>query len=178
MGQGWRERALRERSEQGAETHLTLRDLYVVELALPPDTDGYVCENPRVVEAAAAARCAAALVCTSGSAATVLLELLDVLAAAGHRFHYHGDFDWPGIALANRIVRRYAARPWRMAATDYEQLAARVRRQGIPRLPLTGAPVEADWDPGLAAAMAGLNAALYEESALEWLVTDLGPGQR
>ncbi|MCX4745926.1 TIGR02679 family protein [Kitasatospora sp. NBC_01287] len=174
-GQGWRRRALRERADHHAETHLTLRELRALEIVLPSETPVYICENPRVVEAAAEARCAATVVCTSGSASTVVLELIDTLAAAGLPLLYHGDFDWPGIALANRLIRRCAARPWRMAAHDYERLAAHVRSQGTPPLPLAGAPVEASWDADLAAAMSGLDAALHEESALDWLVADLAP---
>jgi uncharacterized protein (TIGR02679 family) len=177
VGSGWRERALLERSRWHTESHLTLRELHALELALPQGTVVYVCENPRVVEAAADARCAAALVCTAGSAATVVLELLDTLAAAGHQLRYHGDFDWPGIALANRIVRRYGALPWRMAAADYEELATRSQSLGIPPFPLTGPAIDADWDADLAPAMASLNSALHEESALEWLVTDLQPAR-
>ncbi|MFF7190945.1 DUF2399 domain-containing protein, partial [Streptomyces sp. NPDC008222] len=37
--------------------------------------------------------------------------LLDALATTGCRFAYHGDFDWPGIALANRVIRHYEAGP-------------------------------------------------------------------
>ncbi|MFJ8438829.1 TIGR02679 family protein [Kitasatospora griseola] len=177
VGRGWRERALRERADHHAETHLTLRELRELEVVLPSDTPVHICENPRVVEAAAEARREGVLVCTSGSASTVVLELLDTLAAAGLRLRYHGDFDWPGIALANRIIRRHSALPWRMAAADYEQLAAHARDQGSPGLPLVGTPVEASWDADLAAAMTALNVALHEESALDRLIADLAPGQ-
>lgn len=129
-----------------------------------------------MVEAAADAGCSKALVCTSGSAATVVLTLLDTLASTGCRFAYHGDFDWPGIALANRITRRYGALPWRMGADDYERLAAAGQAEGIPQLPLDGRPVAAHWDPGLAPAMAALGVALHEEATLDLLVEDLsGP---
>ncbi|MGX4733241.1 TIGR02679 family protein [Kitasatospora griseola] len=173
VGRGWRERALRERADHHAETHLTLRELNVVPSS---DTLVHICENPRVVEAAAEARCGGALVCTSGSASTVVLELLDTLAAAGLRLRYHGDFDWPGIALANRVIRRYSALPWQMVAEDYEQLAAHAQDQGSPGLPLVGTPLEASWDADLAAVMTALNVALHEESALDRLIADLAPG--
>ncbi|MFE0679157.1 TIGR02679 family protein, partial [Streptomyces sp. NPDC058867] len=123
-GEGWQERALRERAKHHAETHLTPRDLHSLRLRLPARTLIHICENPRVVEAAADAACVQPLVCTSGSAATVVFTLLDALAATDCRFTYHGDFDWPGIALANRVIRRYDASPWRMGAADYEHLAA------------------------------------------------------
>ncbi|MFE7112999.1 TIGR02679 family protein [Streptomyces sp. NPDC057575] len=173
VGEGWRERSLRERAAHHAETHLTPRDLLDVHLQLPAGTVVRICENPRVVEAAADAACAKPLVCTSGSAATVVLTLLDALDATGCRFAYHGDFDWPGIALANRIIRRYAALPWRMDAEDYERLAADSQAEGVPQLPLDGRPVDADWDPGLAPAMTALGVALHEEATLDLLVRDL-----
>ncbi|MFJ4774132.1 TIGR02679 family protein [Streptomyces uncialis] len=173
LGEGWRERSLRERAAQHAETHLTPRDLLDLRLRLPAGTVVHICENPRVVEAAADAACTEPVVCTSGSAATVVLTLLDALAATGCRFAYHGDFDWPGIALANRIIRRYEARSWRMSADDYERLAAAGQAQGVPRLPLDGLPVDAHWDPELTPAMTALGIALHEEATLDLLVRDL-----
>ena len=172
-GEGWRERALRERADHHAEVHVTPRDLHDLRLQLPAATLIHICENPRVVEAAADAACVQPLVCTSGSAATVVFTLLDALAATGCRFAYHGDFDWPGIALANRVIRRYEARPWRMGTADYEHLAARSQAEGIPQLALDGQPVNADWDPDLAPAMTALGVALHEEATLELLVDDL-----
>ena len=170
---GWRERALRDRADNHAETHLTLRDLRDLELPLVPGTLIRICENPRVLEAAADAACTQPLVCTSGSASTAVLTLLDALAATGCSFAYHGDFDWPGIALANRIMHRYDAAPWRLQAEDYERLAANTQAQGIPHLPLSGLPVEADWDSDLTPAMEALSIALHEEATLDSLVNDL-----
>lgn len=172
-GEGWRERALRERVDHHAESHLTPRDLHDLRLRLPAGTLIHICENPRVVEAAADAACVRPLVCTSGSAATVVFTLLDALAATGCRFAYHGDFDWPGIALANRVIRRYEAMPWHMGTADYEHLAARSQAEGIPHLALDGQPVSADWDPDLAPAMTALGVALHEEATLDLLVADL-----
>ncbi|MEU5516445.1 TIGR02679 family protein [Streptomyces griseoaurantiacus] len=172
-GEGWRERALRERADHHAEVHVTPRDLHGLRLQLPAGTLIHICENPRVVEAAADAACVQPLVCTSGSAATVVFMLLDALAATGCHFAYHGDFDWPGITLANRVIRRYEARSWRMGTADYEHLAARSRAEGIPQLALDGQPVDADWDSDLAPAMTALGVALHEEATLDLLVDDL-----
>ncbi|MEU1535821.1 TIGR02679 family protein [Streptomyces fagopyri] len=172
-GESWRERALRERADHHAEVHVTPRDLHELRLQLPAGTLIHICENPRVVEAAADAACVQPLVCTSGSAATVVFTLLDALAATGCRFAYHGDFDWPGIALANRVIRRYEARPWRMGTADYEHLVARSQAEGIPQLALDGQPVDADWDSDLAPAMIALGVALHEEATLDLLVADL-----
>ncbi|WP_405961433.1 TIGR02679 family protein [Streptomyces sp. NBC_00024] len=173
-GATWRETALRERADHHLETHLTLRELRTLQMELPSRTRVHVCENPRVVEAAADAGCTAPLICTSGSATTVVLTLLDTLAAADCVFAYHGDFDWPGITLANRVRGRYqASEPWRMSASDYEYLATRAELHGTPPLPLSGTPVEATWDAELAPAMEALGVALHEEAALDLLLEDL-----
>ncbi|WP_316750498.1 TIGR02679 family protein [Streptomyces herbicida] len=173
-GGTWREAALRERADHHMETHLTLRELRTLSLQMPPGTRVHVCENPRVIEAAADTGRTAPLICTSGSATTVVLTLLDALAAAGCTFLYHGDFDWPGIALANRITQRYGAEPWRMRAADYEYLATRAQVHGTPQIALTGPSEEAVWDAELAPAMNALGIALHEEAALDLLLEDLG----
>ena len=64
-----------------------------------------------MVEAAADAGRTAPLICTSSSATTVVLTLLDTRAATDCSFVYYGDFDWPGIALANRVMERRRAEP-------------------------------------------------------------------
>ncbi|WP_405879405.1 TIGR02679 family protein [Streptomyces sp. NBC_01384] len=173
VGDTWGERALHERADHHLETHLTLRELRGLYLDLPPRTRIHVCENPRVVEAAADAGCTAPLICTSGSATTVVLTLLDTLAAADCTFAYHGDFDWPGIALANRVMHRYGAEPWRMGVTDYEYLATGARLRGTPLLALAGTSVDAVWDAELSSAMEVLGIALHEESAIDLLLEDL-----
>jgi uncharacterized protein (TIGR02679 family) len=166
-------RLLRERTLAGLETHLTLRDLHRMTWRLPTSTEVFVCENPRVVEAAADHGCRRPLVCVFGNPTTTALTLLDALHAAGARLAYRGDFDWPGIAIANRMRIRYATRPWRMNAADYEEHVATARERGTPLRPLSGSPVDAVWDPELTPAMAALDAAVHEESALELLLTDL-----
>ncbi|EDY60493.2 LOW QUALITY PROTEIN: conserved hypothetical protein, partial [Streptomyces sviceus ATCC 29083] len=124
---------MRERADHCLETHLTLRELRALRMELPYRTRIHVCENPRVVEAAADAGCGEPLICTSGSATTVVLTLLDALASAGCAFVYHGDFDGPGIMLANRVVERYGAEPWRMRTEDYEYLVTRAQAHGTPQ---------------------------------------------
>lgn len=173
LGDDWWARHLRERAAAYAETHLTLRDLRRMSWHLPPNTDVFVCENPRVVEAAADEQCAGTLVCTSGNPATVVLYLLDALAAAGARIAYRGDFDWPGVAIANRVIGRYDARPWRMSAADYEEHVEAAQTRDTPLRPLTGTAIEARWDPELTPAMRALGVAVQEESALELLLADL-----
>jgi len=59
----------------------------------------HACENPQVLQRLAAAGVDRPLACTSGnpSAAGSLLLGRTVV-------RYHGDFDWPGIAIARRII--------------------------------------------------------------------------
>jgi uncharacterized protein (TIGR02679 family) len=173
LGDDWLARLLRERTRVHAESHLTMRDLRRTTWRLPPGTEVFICENPRVIEAAADAGCLRPLVCTSGNPSSTVLALLDALVAAGARLAYRGDFDWPGIGMANRIVGRYHARTWRMNAADYEQHVAVARGRATPLQPLSGVTVGATWDPELAPAMVALGVAVQEESALELLLADL-----
>jgi uncharacterized protein (TIGR02679 family) len=173
LGGEWATRHVRERSLAGAETHLSARDLRRIEWLLAPGTQVFVCENPRVIEAAVDARVQRPLVCTSGNPTTTVLALLDALVNAGALLAYRGDFDWPGIVMANRIVAKYCARPWRMSATDYEDHVRTARDRDTPLQPLSGKPVTADWDPELTAAMQALGVGVQEESALELLISDL-----
>lgn len=86
----------------------------------------------------------------------------------------HGDFGWPGIALANRVISRYDALPWRMSADEYERLVARSKAREIPRLSPAGPPVAARWDPDhLVRTMAALHVALHAEATLDLLVEGL-----
>jgi uncharacterized protein (TIGR02679 family) len=173
LGDDLSARLLRERSLALTETHLTMRDLRRIVWRLAPGTEIFVCENPRVVEAAMDAACQRPLVCTSGNPTTTVLALLDALTGAGALLAYRGDFDWPGIAMANRIIGRYSARPWRMAATDYEEHVRIARDRATPLQPLSGQPAAAEWDPELAPAMESIGVGVQEESALELLLTDL-----
>jgi len=176
LGGDWPARLLRERSLALTETHLTMRDLRRVEWRLAPGTEIFVCENPRVVEAAMDAACQRPLVCTAGNPTTTVLALLDALTGGGARLAYRGDFDWPGIAIANRIIKRYGARPWRMSAADYEEHVRVARDRATPLQPLSGQPAVAEWDQELAPAMASIGVGVQEESILELLLTDLTRG--
>jgi uncharacterized protein (TIGR02679 family) len=127
----------------------------------------FVCENPSIIAAAAdrlGAR-SAPLVCIEGQPRTAARLVLQALRAAGITLQYHGDFDWPGIAIANLILREYGAEPWRMSALDY--------RAARPGKPLGDRPVEPTWDCALQEAMLTTNRAVHEEQAMEALLADL-----
>jgi uncharacterized protein (TIGR02679 family) len=157
-------------AEAGEPTYLTVRQL----LREPPkfeSGDGrtvFVCENPAVVAAAAdevGAMCAP-LICIHGQLKTSARLLLNHLSDAGWELAYHGDFDWPGLQIANRIIARHHARPWRMGASDYRSVP-------LSSVPLTGFEVAASWDVDLALAMKLAGYSLLEEQVLSHLCLDL-----
>lgn len=134
--------------------------------------DIYVCENPNLIAIAAdalGARCAP-LVCTDGMPGAAQRTLLLQLARAGARLHYHGDFDWAGLAIGNWVMCACGARPWRYSAADY--LSA-VRDLPVRGRDLGPDSVEADWDGDLARAMRTHGHAVDEEAISADLVQDL-----
>lgn len=149
-----------------APVHVTWWDLEAG-LDLAPGQRVLVCENPRTLEAIAESCGSARLgvVCTMGRANLVVAEVLGRLVRSGGVLRYHGDFDWPGVALANACFRDYGARPWLMSADDY--LTANGAHQ------LTGQTVEAAWDPELGAAMRSRGVAVHEEAVLDRLLERL-----
>jgi uncharacterized protein (TIGR02679 family) len=158
---------LRLAAEAGDPVHLTAWDLRRCELTLGSDRSVLVCENPRVLEAVAETYGGQRpVVCTSGEPNTVVMTVLERLVPAA-RLRYHGDFDWAGIAITNRLVARAAVEPWLMTASDYETGL----QAGSPVLLDT--PVEPSWDPELGAAMRLHGVAVHEESVLAALLAQL-----
>lgn len=150
----------------GEPLHLSLRQLS----RTPPPWRAaqfiFVCENPEVLAAAAdrlGPRCPP-MISLDGQLSAAPRTLLDQLAAAGAQFHYHGDFDWGGLAIANFFFQRYGGTPWRYASGDY---------QAAVGPPLKGDPVPASWDAQLADHMQTTGIALHEEAVLEPLLRDL-----
>jgi uncharacterized protein (TIGR02679 family) len=133
----------------------------------------HVCENPNLLAIAAdrLGRNCAPLVCTDGMPAAAQRTLLAQLAAAGALLAYHGDFDWPGLRIAGRVMAEFRARAWRFAAEDYEQ-AVTVLADYAQRL--TGMAVVADWDERLAPSMQRIGLAVPEEALADHLLSDLG----
>lgn len=134
--------------------------------------DIYVCENPNLIAIAAdalGARCAP-LVCTDGMPGAAQRTLLLQLARAGARLHYHGDFDWAGLAIGNWVMRASGARPWRFGVADYLAALGVVAVSGRA-LGLEG--VDADWDADLASAMRAHDRAVDEEAIVAILIRDL-----
>lgn len=163
-------RALAVWADAGQPVHLSLRQLLRDPPRLPLGGRAvFVCENPSVV-AEAAARVGtdcAPLVCTSGHPAAAATTLLQQLSAAGAQLRYHGDFDWPGLTIANNVLRRHSATAWHMTAADYTGALGAAGR------PLRGAPTSAGWDPALTAAMRRHGLRIEEELVIDDLLADL-----
>ena len=157
----------------GEPAYLSLRRL----LRTPPvwAVDGvtvFVCENPNLV-AIAADRLGAAsapLVCTDGMPAAAQRTLVTQLECAGARLMYHGDFDWPGLLIANHVMRTWQVSPWRFSAKDYE---VAVTNAPHTRHDLSGGCVTASWDVGLMLAMQRYGIAIAEEAVVASLLDDL-----
>ncbi|WP_298993198.1 TIGR02679 family protein [uncultured Pseudokineococcus sp.] len=165
--------SLRARADLGLVTHLTVQELTssaAVGVALTrPGVLVSVCENPQVLQAAARAGVTGPLVCTSGNPSSAGWLLLDRLVDGGADVRYHGDLDWPGVAIAARVLAR-GARPWRLTGEDYEEA---VDAQAGVVLPLAGRPAPTPWDERLAATMRRHGVAVHEEAVLAVLLGDL-----
>jgi uncharacterized protein (TIGR02679 family) len=160
-------------AEAGEPVKLTLRQLVGWDFVLRSTPRVYVCENP-VVVAAAADRLGVAcppLVCVGGYPNQAVLTLLTKLARYTE-LHYHGDFDWDGLKIANRLLEAIPFRPWRFTAADYRAARATLAAPK-ERYELRAREVEAAWDPELAPAMAEAGAAVEEEAVLGELLGDL-----
>jgi hypothetical protein len=154
-----REPGLR-RAADGAPRHVTWWDLDAG-LDWASGQRVLVCENPRTLEAIAesgASSSGLGVVCTMGRANLVAAEVLGRLVSSGAVLRYHGDFDWPGVALANACLKDFGAQPWLMSVDDY--LA------GHGTHALAGSSIETEWDPELGPAMRSRGVAVHEEAVL------------
>ncbi|MEV5500702.1 TIGR02679 family protein [Nonomuraea fuscirosea] len=150
---------------------LTLRQLLRHEAPLRANLVR-ICENPVVVAAAAdelGASCPP-LVCGGGRPSAAVWRLLDLLAAGGATFAYHGDFDWGGIAIAAAVHERVGFQPWRFDAASYLAVPSSA--------PLSGHVRPTSWDPELSVVMERRDVRVEEELVLAELMADLAPKGR
>lgn len=156
---------MRERADLGLFTHLTVHELRQAgELTRPGETM-HACENPQVLQRLATSGVDRPLACTSGNPAAAGWLLLGRAVV-----RYHGDFDWPGIAIARRIIGQ-GAQPWRLGCADYCEALERLADDR--RLMLTGRAETTPWDSGLSPAMMAANVAVHEEAIVDLLLADL-----
>jgi uncharacterized protein (TIGR02679 family) len=169
--------------EAGQPTILTLRQLRSHDEPLRAGPVR-VCENPVVVATAAGelgSNCPP-LVCVGGQPSAAGWRLLDLLAAGGAEFGYHGDFDWGGIRIACAVRDRMGQRQarwqsWRYDRDAYEAQVATVTAEcptaAEQLVTLADEPVATPWDPDLANAMVRRGLRIEEELCLDALLTDL-----
>jgi uncharacterized protein (TIGR02679 family) len=160
---------MRERADLGLVTHLTVHELRRAGELTRPGEIVHACENPQVLQRFAAAGVDRPLACTSGNPAAAGSLLLRRAAV-----RYHGDFDWPGIAIARRIIDA-GAEPWRLSGADYRDAVERL--PAGRRLNLTGRSESTPWDTGLGPAMTAANVAVHEEAIVDLLLDDLTGGR-
>jgi uncharacterized protein (TIGR02679 family) len=156
---------MRERASLGLITHLTVHELRRAGELTRPGEIVHACENPQVLQRLAAAGVDRPLACTSGNPAAAGSLLLGRAAV-----RYHGDFDWPGIAIARRIIGQ-GAQPWRLGYADYDEAVKRL--PAGRRLMLTGRAETTPWDSELSPAMTAANIAVHEEAIVDLLLADL-----
>jgi uncharacterized protein (TIGR02679 family) len=159
--------------EAGQPTVLTLRQLRCHDEPLRAALVR-ICENPVVIAAAAdelGARCRP-LVCVGGQPSAAAWRLLELLAAGGAEFGYHGDFDWGGVRIARTVSQRVNWRPWWYDHQAYE-VAVSAAHALTPLAVLVGEPAATPWDPELASAMRRRNVRIEEELTLDALLQDL-----
>jgi uncharacterized protein (TIGR02679 family) len=156
---------MRERADLGLITHLTVHELRRAGELTRPGEIVHACENPQVLQRLAAAGVDRPLACTSGNPAAAGSLLLRRAVV-----WYHGDFDWPGIAIARRIID-HGAQPWRLGCADYYEAVERLPADR--RLMLTGRAETTPWDSGLSPAMTAANVAVHEEAIVDLLLADL-----
>jgi uncharacterized protein (TIGR02679 family) len=115
LARGYVAGRLRAAARVGLPLVLTLQELRREPLRLAPGTL-FVCENPSIVVAAAAALGSSCppLLCTEGWPTTAAAAILDAAEAAGMVILVHADSDEAGAAIAARVLARPGARPWRV----------------------------------------------------------------
>lgn len=164
-------RWLTEATQAGVPMRVTLHQLRLAPLT-PACDEVFVCENPAVLRAAAAALGpqAPALVCTEGVPSAAVHTLLR--AVTGAVIRWRNDFDWTGVRLTAAALDRYpTALPWRMTTADY--------LPGAGTGPtLIGAPAGTPWDPPLHHMMRQAGRAVMEERLLDLLLADLRRSRR
>jgi uncharacterized protein (TIGR02679 family) len=157
----------------GMPARLTFRHLrlYPPTFELPSNAEDsriFVCENPSIL--AEAANCIGAkcppMVCVEGHPSLACWLLLEQLRSREFQLAYHGDFDWGGIRIANKLYAAFGFEPWRFTSTSHRIRSNHHRKLRPPES-------EARWDSTLSEAIRRAGVSVEEESAIEELIADL-----
>ncbi len=128
----------------------------------------HVCENPSILAEAATrigANCPP-MVCVEGHPSLACWVLFEQLCSSEFRLAYHGDFDWGGVRIANKIYAAFGFEPWRFTSASYRIRSQHHRKLRPPES-------EAWWDPSLAETIRRAGVSVEEESAIDELLADL-----
>jgi uncharacterized protein (TIGR02679 family) len=158
--------AVRTMTSAGLPMQLSVLALRASPLTVAPGTAVLVVENPRLVEAAAERRLAAAVLCTNGNPTTAPSLAIAQLRSCEARLRYHGDFDAPGLAMAGR-ARDAGCEPFRMSAEDYLSALAEASAAGVELPRDSAAAPRTPWDPALAIAFDEHRAVVHQERVMD-----------
>lgn len=154
--------------------HLTPRMLWAADwtrITCPHEV--YAFENPTIISLAAShlgSRCPP-IICVNGEPCHAARHLMRQLRAAGCTLWYHGDFDWPGVAIAGRIFTEFGAKPWLFDLEAYEAAMPLESR------PLNGSPISTPWSTALSTSMEIHGKAYDEERVADSLIHALSRRQ-
>lgn len=173
VGDSLTDRLLQEHQRCGLPARLTFRHLRLYPPTLCPASDGdnstiYVCENPSIIAEAAnrlGADCPP-MVCVEGYPSLACWMLLEQLCSRGFQLAYHGDFDWGGIRIANKLYATFGFVPWRFTSDSHRIRSQHHRKLRPPES-------EAQWDRLLSDTMRRAGVSVEEESAIDELLSDL-----
>jgi len=158
---------LRAAAEQRHPVVLSLHD--VERLTAFSTAPVFVCENPSVLERAAAEGVGCALICTEGRPHVAAWRLLIRLAETGASLQVQADFDPTGLSIVGAMISRLGAKPWRMDLATYVSAL----RPEAPHWSGNAAP-RSPWDLALEERMRQTGKAVFEEQVMELLLGDLG----
>lgn len=173
IGNSLTDRMLQDHLRYGMPARLTFRHLrlHSPTFKLPPDGHDsriYVCENPSILDEASnriGASCPP-MICVEGHPSLACWVLLEQLCCAKFRLAYHGDFDWGGVRIANKLYGAFGFEPWRFTSTSHCIRSQHHRKLRPPES-------EALWDKTLSETIRRSEVSVEEESSIDELLADL-----
>lgn len=163
--------AVRAATGDGLPLHVSLLAMLRHPLRVPAGMSVLVVENPRLVEAAAERGLGCCVVATNGNPTTAVTTLVQQLQQSGAHLWYHGDFDAAGIAICRRM-HDLGCRPWRMAASDYQDAVSRAEHAGVRLDHDSRGCGLTPWDAALETTFGARRLIVHEEFVLDHVLDD------
>lgn len=111
-------KGMEEYVQRGEAQILTLKNLSILDSAVPAGGSVFVVENPSVFSEFTAKNPYGTYICSGGQLRLAVLILLDLLVKNPVTIYYSGDFDPEGLSIAQKLVSRY---PNRLKLWGYEK---------------------------------------------------------